>query len=208
MKRDYLMHYGVKGMKWGRRRTPAQLGYNPADSSVTKRVKNDYNRMSDDEFKRKYRTEKKTYAKRVEKYGDPYMNSPLAKTGKKLNAMQRERQQNKNLKKQILDANIKDYRRKFDEAEKASNIADEKWNEVSEQYKSLGKTRVTRMINAARNKTDAAKAYNKNYDKASELGDIADAKWREANRAYIKTGRNRVEAIVNNISYDMRKRKR
>ena len=79
-----LIHYGIPGMKWGVRRTPSQLGYNKGDSSVTKRVKKDYNSMSDQEFKNKYRTSKKTYAKRVTKYGDPYMNSPLAKAGKKI----------------------------------------------------------------------------------------------------------------------------
>ena len=47
-------------------------------------MKDDYNRMSDAEFMRKYQTSKKKYAKRVEKYGDPYMNGPLAKIGKKL----------------------------------------------------------------------------------------------------------------------------
>lgn len=86
---DELCHYGVKGMKWGVRRTPAQLGHRPGDSSVTRKVKNDYNRMSDDEFMRTYHTSKKRYAKRVEKYGDPYMNSPLAKYGKKQGAKQR-----------------------------------------------------------------------------------------------------------------------
>ena len=48
-----LYHYGIPGMKWGVRRTPSQLGYNKGDSSVTKRVKKDYNSMSDQEFKNK-----------------------------------------------------------------------------------------------------------------------------------------------------------
>lgn len=43
----YLMHHGVKGMKWGVRRTPAQLGYKP---SVGSRVKT---KLNDPEFKRK-----------------------------------------------------------------------------------------------------------------------------------------------------------
>lgn len=79
----YLAHFGILGMKWGVRRTPAQLGHTPGMSSTTKKVINNYNKMSDDEFKSKYQTSKKTYAKRVKKYGDPYMNSPLAKFGKK-----------------------------------------------------------------------------------------------------------------------------
>ena len=84
-----LYHYGVKGMKWGVRRTPNQLGHRPGDSSVTRKVKDDYNKMSDAEFRRKYQTTKRVYAKRVEKYGDPYMNSPLAQYGKKQGAKQR-----------------------------------------------------------------------------------------------------------------------
>jgi hypothetical protein len=55
-----------------------------SDSATTKRVKSDYNSMTDNEFRRKYSTSKGTYAKRVERYGDPYMNSPMAKLGKKL----------------------------------------------------------------------------------------------------------------------------
>lgn len=43
----YLMHHGIKGMKWGVRRTPAQLGHNP---SVLSRAKT---KLSDPEFQRK-----------------------------------------------------------------------------------------------------------------------------------------------------------
>lgn len=56
----------------------------PNDSSITRRAKKEYNNLSDDEFKRKYQVSKNTYRKRVNKYGDPYMNSPLAKAGKSL----------------------------------------------------------------------------------------------------------------------------
>lgn len=56
-----------------------------SDSAVTKRVKNDYNNLTDQQFMNKYGASKSTYMKRVNKYGDPYMNSPLAKMGKALN---------------------------------------------------------------------------------------------------------------------------
>ena len=73
------------------------------DSSVTKKVKKDWNELSDDEFKSKYSASKETYAKRVEKYGDPYMNAPLAKIGKFLTKHANARDQKKidNLDKDI-----------------------------------------------------------------------------------------------------------
>lgn len=58
-------------------------------SSTTKRVIKDYNSMNSREFSSKYQVSKSTYAKRVKKYGDPYMNSPLAKYGKKLQAKEK-----------------------------------------------------------------------------------------------------------------------
>ena len=89
--RNELYHHGILGQKWGVRRSPAQLGINKSDSSVTKKVKKEYNSLSDNEFKAKYQASKATYAKRVSKYGDPYMNAPLAKLGKKLQAMQQQK---------------------------------------------------------------------------------------------------------------------
>lgn len=100
-----LYHWGIKGMKWGVRRyqnkdgtlTPAgKMRYDDSDSETTKKAKRDYNELSDQDFLRKYSTSKSTYAKRVAKYGDPYMNSPLAKLGKKLNALNEKRLRNAN----------------------------------------------------------------------------------------------------------------
>lgn len=90
---DELMHYGVKGMKWGVRkkykRGESMDANDQSDSKTTRRVKNDYNTMSDTEFRKKYSASKETYRKRVNRYGDPYMKSPLAKAGKKLEAKQK-----------------------------------------------------------------------------------------------------------------------
>ena len=51
-------------------------------SEVTKKVMSDFNKLSDKEFLWKYACTKAKYQKRVAKYGDPYMNAPLAKFGK------------------------------------------------------------------------------------------------------------------------------
>lgn len=50
------------------------------DSAVTKRVKFDFNVLTDQEFLNKYATSKTVYYKRVLKYGDPYMRAPLGKS--------------------------------------------------------------------------------------------------------------------------------
>lgn len=70
---------------------PKRLTVSSTDSAVTRRAKQNYNTMSDAEFKRRFSVSKETYAKRVEKYGDPYMNAPLAKLGKRLNKLRRRR---------------------------------------------------------------------------------------------------------------------
>jgi hypothetical protein len=51
-------------------------------SSVTKKVIDNFNLMSDKEFMAKYACSKLRYYKRVMKYGDPYMKAPLARLGK------------------------------------------------------------------------------------------------------------------------------
>ena len=69
---EFLEHFGVKGMRWGVRKAPDRLSINKTDTKITKEVKKDYNNSTNKEFRRKYAASKKTYAKRVEKYGDPY----------------------------------------------------------------------------------------------------------------------------------------
>ena len=50
--------------------------------AITKRVIDDFNTLTEQAFFNKYSCKKSTYRKRVIKYGDPYMNAPLAKFGK------------------------------------------------------------------------------------------------------------------------------
>lgn len=51
---------------------PVILEVMPTDSRVTKRVKMDFNTLTDLKFLTKYYVSKKVYLKRVLKYGDPY----------------------------------------------------------------------------------------------------------------------------------------
>lgn len=77
--------------KYIKNTAPKKLTAKEGVSKTTQNAIKEYNSLSDEEFKKKYQVDKNTYAKRVEKYGDPYMNSPMAKAGKKLRAANQKR---------------------------------------------------------------------------------------------------------------------
>lgn len=133
---------------------PDKLNISKYDSSVTKRVKKDYNELDDETFMRKYAVSKKEYAKRVEKYGDPYMNSPLAKIGKTLAG----KQLSKNDKK---IQNLKNKNMKLEEDINSFNpirngLTDKKGNVI------LTKDDVDGMIAGLQSRIDANDAKIKN----------------------------------------------
>lgn len=131
-----LYHHGIKGQRWGVRRFQnedgsltsrgkkhnSKLSISNKDSSVTKRVKNDYNNMDETQFRNKYQVSKKKYAKRVEKYGDPYMNAPLAKIGKKLAKKEKEKLAKKEKFIKKTDETINLYGKNVTKALAAANI--------------------------------------------------------------------------------------
>lgn len=64
---------------------PSKLDILNTDCKITRLVKHDYNTLTEELFFKKYSASKCLYAKRVLKYGDPYMKAPLARIGKFLN---------------------------------------------------------------------------------------------------------------------------
>ena len=234
---NYLCHYGSKGMKWGQRRwqnedgslTPAgrvHYGYGQKmndkdsnDSSVTRKVKKDYNNLSDEEFRSKYQVSKDIYRKRVNKYGDPYMNSPLAKAGKRLEeinkAKEKERQDKINKAKEYSKAKEEKRQDKINKAKEYSKantsavLAEEKaekaWRDVRSQYKSLAKTPIGRFKEVSKaqkgNGSDAAKKYLSDWDRAEKLSDESYAKTQEMKKKYEALGRNRISRIITAAKY-------
>lgn len=111
------------------------------DSSVTRKVKRDYNDLSDKEFSSRYHVDKNTYRKRVNKYGDPYMHSPLAKMGKKMAA-------NKRVQKgtsKRLNRELTKYEKKLDKLEKMRN--DPAAQERIKEYETKGRRAIETVMN-------------------------------------------------------------
>ena len=69
---DELMHYGVRGMKWGVRRTPAQLGHKPASKKMRQKAKKFV-----DKLKAQYQAKKAAEAERKKDLEE--RNKPISK---------------------------------------------------------------------------------------------------------------------------------
>ena len=127
-----LKHYGILGMKWGVRRyqnsdgTLTSVGKKryaakDTDSSVTKKVKKDLSQMTSQQFRKKHQVSNTRYMKRVDRYGDPYMNSPLAKLGKRIEAEAKKNaeryikkaEKNKNKRNKQSEARVKQLIEKY-----------------------------------------------------------------------------------------------
>lgn len=98
--------------------------------------------------------------------------------------------------------NVKDYEKKFNAWTEAQDKNDEAWESVKEKRKAIGKTPLTRTLNAIFKADDPkVKEYAKAYDEWSDKQDILDAQWNDVKEAYSKTGKVWLSRVANNIKY-------
>ena len=119
-----------------------------------------------------------------------YSGSNSEKETKRLNK--------ENQKKSAVQA----YSKAFDSVSRDQDEHDEAKVKLNNQYRALGKNKISRIISAARGKSPEAKAYLKASEDWINKQDILDERWSDVDKMYKSTGKNRVDRILNNIKYD------
>ena len=191
---DELMHYGVKGMKWGRRKAPTSVGnakaaYKSAKKAYNKSFNKAYNYSGRHAIGQYINKDKRAESDR--RWNDAANKAAALRTAKA------------NYKKTKADykrSKVADYDKKFDESERTQTIADKSYAEMRRQYKALGKNALSRAINSGKD-TAAAKSYRDAWAKTNADQERADSANRAMKDAYRKTGRNAVSRVVNNARY-------
>lgn len=203
-----LVHYGIKGQRWGVRR------FQNPDGTLTAAGKRREIKKLTSETRSRHEKEVQSYVKakkqakaniKAERANFKNVRKETFKNRVKINneyEKEKSRIKNNAPDPAKIKTAVKKYNKTFDAAEKAQHKADSKWTEAQALYKSLGKTKIARIINAARGKSEAAKAYSKAYDSWEKSQNFADKKYSDMKTAYASTGKNLVDRVINNIKYD------
>jgi hypothetical protein len=203
-----LYHHGVKGMKWGVRR------YRNPDGSLTPAGKKRYGSEDVANKHEALRTAQRAYNKSFNKAYDragaalsPFKKHRKANekrwedAGEKARELQKAKSDYKTAKTKQATSAVKKYEKQRDKAREAQKVADQKWSEVEERRKAMGKTAVQRFFASFDSKNAATKAYNKAWDAYDKADGKAAAEALKMRETYINTGRNRVERALNNARY-------
>ena len=98
------------------------------------------------------------------------------------------------------------YSKAMNEADRTQEIADKAYSKSKEAYDALGKTKLSRVVEAFKGSigkgSEAYKRYSKAYDKAVETQEVADEAYKKAKAAYTETGKTFAGRVLNNIRYD------
>ena len=198
---DELYHYGVPGMKWGKRKARPLSEVQKARRNV-RDAKRAYSKSFDKAYNRAaaaYSPFKKHREANDRRWNDAANKAEKLRVAK--GELKAAKKSAKTAKKAATKAAVKDYDKSFNTATKSQDKADRKWSDVQNQYKSLGKTRVTRALKATYGKSDAVKKYRREYDNWEKSQNAADKQWKDARKKYKKTGKTRAGRVVNNIRY-------
>lgn len=190
--RKDMLTYGLVGHAIRKKMGKAEVEPRKKDSSVTRKVKKDFEELDDKQFMGKYKVNKKTYAKRVAKYGDPYENSPGTRWARNQNAKRRERNAARE-EKAVGKALKKDGRYQYDiDSYKGheNGIYDKRGREmlskqdVSDSVRSLQEKRLNSLSKVSKYKSgqkeidsrinDLSSRYDIHYDKKKKKYRLSD----------------------------------
>lgn len=217
-RKNELYHHGIKGMKWGQRRWQNSDGtFNEAGKARYFGANSDHRPDSVKEAKQKYKAARKEYNKAFNnayRHNHPYSfskkkrlesNARWDEAGEKAEAVRDAKKAYKQAKKSAKIDAVRKYDKAYDEAYKTQKIADESNAKMKAAYKDLGRTGVSRFLQAFKGTigkgNDAYKRYSVAYDEANLTQKTADEAYQKMRSAYQSTGKNYVDRVLNNIKY-------
>ena len=168
MYNDELMHYGVKGMKWGVRR------YRNADGSLTPKGKKHYSKMSDDKLQKiLYKQVKKARADQSDWSNQWAVTNTIGKNSKAVQdkyKKDREDYMNSDLYKEA-EKKRRNLDRRFNQGKIDPDEYDREWENIQ---KSAYKPELDSSVRIGSNGRQYSKAYIDKYGRDLNVGYLKD----------------------------------